>query len=792
MMNGTDVAAFQPVSLHVRSPPTHGLTPAGVVPIDHTSCKARKRSRMRSFPPPANYTPSSFSSSPSSRITKANNPKRPGARSSLSSSSSSPLARPSPRKKRSIAADVTAVPSIAAPATKDEPKLFRHYIPVDTWNFSVPSGPPNYSGQFIVPETNFGTRDHFTLSSTLTQVQGPDVYDWYLDGSNPFTLSSLPTCHPSVSYLTTHGNMAHESSPGDDLAKCPGVTDPTRSEYSLHSSFDLVPTRNMILEHRPLLNGDTSDQKRSPLEPDPSNLAKSEGGGMDDNQDDGWLLVDLEPSVKQPIEDDSQSICDGLQRISNLSSRDSSSDPEWEHVVHESADEATADENHPWSHPERRFRSQLDIEGRRQAGITRKLKACIRCRMQKIKCEADPDNKDEDCLTCGKINLESKKVIHRLPCLRWKLAEVVLFRAGGLNLTKRWDGVKMKDLGPRDWVNEQVRVIKVTIGCRQIPLELSVRKFKPINGDVIRKYWVDAKGEKRSYEVEPYALADIMQTSKEYQIYVYTYARTAISEYATDIDNNVDEVVQKTYKAVLDYHMRLIYHPNKLDGDDVDHYHFIEEYMCLWFAIRNTIGSAFIVGDDHLDMEPVDDEESPYNGKVFIPRMIPAQFDSLGHEMVLEWMRKSVLEDLWKMMASKNPRHFYLIYLTVFMLLHEVSVSSRDRLRHARENKVTESRYDLAPFVEKLQEGSNITLSHWHYYKRDFHNMMADTESDDKKHAVWGELNPEEAQLLVETREAYEKRAKNEELEEMTWEDDLYFVSQMFEDGWKPKPTFNW
>lgn len=42
-------------------------------------------------------------------------------------------------------------------------------------------------------------------------------------------------------------------------------------------------------------------------------------------------------------------------------------------------------------------------------------------------------------------------------------------------------------------------------------------------------------------------------------------------------------------------------------------------------------------------------------------------------------------------MAGKNPHHFYFVYLIVFMLLHEVSFTSADRLRRAKDNKYTVS-----------------------------------------------------------------------------------------------------
>ncbi|KAI1390458.1 uncharacterized protein F4822DRAFT_393208 [Hypoxylon trugodes] len=409
--------------------------------------------------------------------------------------------------------------------------------------------------------------------------------------------------------------------------------------------------------------------------------------------------------------------------------------------------------------------------------------------MQKIRCNPDLENPEgSDCLTCQNINLESKKVIHRLPCLRWKLGEVVMFRDGGLGLTTRWHGLKMKDLGPRDWTypNDPPRKIVVTIGCKRQPIELLVRRFKLIHGDITHKGWIDKNGVQRRIEIPPYALASIHETVKQYKKYVFCNARIAIDEYAHK--EGVDPLVQKTYAAALEYAIELEQqHPSPANGDDVNPSVFLNQYFSLWFAVRNTLGSSFIVGDDTLDMEPVKDEDCPYRGTVSIPRMIPVQFDSLGYLKLLAPWRKLVLEGLWKMTASKNPNHFYLIYLTVFMMLHEVSFNCADRKRRARENSLNRP-YDLLKFVEEVQEGANIILSHWHYYKRDVNEM--EIESEEKKKAVWGSLSSQETQLIVETRQAYKERAADRTLEPMTWEHDLMFVSQMFEENWEPKDTF--
>lgn len=63
--------------------------------------------------------------------------------------------------------------------------------------------------------------------------------------------------------------------------------------------------------------------------------------------------------------------------------------------------------------------------------------------------------------------------------------------------------------------------------------------------------------------------------------------------------------------------------------------------------------------------------------------MISEQFYNLQYERILVPYRKQVLEELNKMVTGKEPRHFYTVYLTIFMLLYETEVTCADRHRRA-------------------------------------------------------------------------------------------------------------
>lgn len=69
--------------------------------------------------------------------------------------------------------------------------------------------------------------------------------------------------------------------------------------------------------------------------------------------------------------------------------------------------------------------------------------------------------------------------------------------------------------------------------------------------------------------------------------------------------------------------------------------------------------------------------------------MAAQQFDSFIQEAILRKPRERVLKSLWTLMQkSKDANCFFTVYVTVFILLHEISATSKDRYRYARDNNL--------------------------------------------------------------------------------------------------------
>jgi hypothetical protein len=173
----------------------------------------------------------------------------------------------------------------------------------------------------------------------------------------------------------------------------------------------------------------------------------------------------------------------------------------------------------------RPFQTDMD---RVQTGRTRKVGACIRCRIQRIrvcagallsKSSIDKKQCSDDqgiCLTCQKVkNL-------RIPCLRLKLTDGCLFRTGsapGYSRTWRWSNMQMDEISL--WKSPIVKTIFLTQNLCDSVLKVQVKEFVPLPGDVLEREWADRQaGMKKKRLVPTYAIADMKATSFVIQKYV--------------------------------------------------------------------------------------------------------------------------------------------------------------------------------------------------------------------------------------------------------------------------------
>jgi hypothetical protein len=111
--------------------------------------------------------------------------------------------------------------------------------------------------------------------------------------------------------------------------------------------------------------------------------------------------------------------------------------------------------------------------------------------------------------------------------------------------------------------------------------------------------------------------------------------------------------------------------------------------------VHFSTGSCFLEGEDTLGITPVTDLSSNMFGKVLYPPIASAQLDVINGFKIRQPLQKRILDGLNKLMTSNKPQYWMTIYLCTFVLLHNCSVLTADRYRHARKHgeKVSEHSY---------------------------------------------------------------------------------------------------
>ncbi|KAH8685202.1 hypothetical protein BGZ61DRAFT_56602 [Ilyonectria robusta] len=464
---------------------------------------------------------------------------------------------------------------------------------------------------------------------------------------------------------------------------------------------------------------------------------------------------------------------------------------------------------------------------RMEINMVRKGKACLRCRNQRLKCASDPENPTRSCKNCQSNSWSTWKKRHRIICLQSKVSEVILYRRGGLNLTRRWKDVGMHDI--EDRVGNGYRVIHVSQGLCEAPIVLNVVQFKPKKGDVIARHWTCYEEGKepvrKSKELACYCLLDINATAAAVEEYTVSNAFSAmlkrilepVLEAAAMDPTPPVGLIELTYWRAMCEFVRLcqkIPTGDRLPEDQMA-IRLLGNTFILWLAIQHTTGSSYITGDDKLGMElETHDPTYPLQGKISIPRMIVAQFDNLNYTQVLEKYKKKVMTELRYFMNRSNTQWF-VVYLVLFILMQQASSTAADRSRHARANFGTSIRYSIPDFVENLQEGCNSLLAHWHWYAKGVWNRS--TRIDSKGEARIGDMTVAQTKIIQAAKSDPEiikqhefwkrwrrengnismmgdRRPAEDEYQgsqnQLDWEHPYYWIAQLLETKWSPHQTY--
>ncbi|KAG5938453.1 hypothetical protein E4U59_003767 [Claviceps monticola] len=409
---------------------------------------------------------------------------------------------------------------------------------------------------------------------------------------------------------------------------------------------------------------------------------------------------------------------------------------------------------------------------REQTALTRKIGSCIRCRMQRIRCERNPNETGGPCLTCLKV---ANTKAGRFPCLRYKITDIKLFKSGqvpGFEWTQRWANNITDPI--QKWASTEMKVIHISTTYSKKTIELQVRQFVPLEGDKLERTWVH-QGTKKSVTVPPYALMDLDAGKKAYLKHIYASMGDTLQLVADRSRGLVrmtyiqafrvyrDPAIPEDWKQLLDWTFRL------------------------WMSVRLSTTSDFIVGEEKLGMaDDILDETHPNPGRIPVPPVLGAQLDLVMIHQIQARLRHEVLDKLQKMILKNKPNTWFVTYLVLFLLLHNAALITAHDASYARKHGIL-SRFARIDRVAAYQLGANILLAHFHYCNKGWYPFSDKCKEQDLR--TLADLSDDRVKFVQETRRIVEANAQQwERLRESgASENDYYFVSQLFEEDWHPR-----
>ncbi|KAH7170959.1 hypothetical protein EDB81DRAFT_876970 [Dactylonectria macrodidyma] len=413
-----------------------------------------------------------------------------------------------------------------------------------------------------------------------------------------------------------------------------------------------------------------------------------------------------------------------------------------------------------------------DLHLREQTARTRKIGSCIRCRMQRIRCDKDEEEEGGPCLTCKKV---SNSRAGRFPCLRYKITDIRLFKPGqvpGYEWTRRWNNNISDPI--QSWESEDLKTILISDGLSAKCVSVQVRRFIPQPGDKLVRTW-DYKGTKQSVQIPPYALVKLEDVKTAYSTHIQQSMRDAFSH----ILGRRESLLFQTY----DRAWRIFRDPSTpMECVDI-----IGLTLMLWMSIRLSTRSSFIVGVETLGMShDILDKTSPNQGMVPLPPVLGAQLDLVLIHHIQSKLRRELLDKLQKMIQKNKQSTWLVTYLVTFILLHNTALITQHDAGYAKKHGM-KRRFAREDKVKEYHLGANILLAHFHYCNKGIYPFSEGCKDQDLR--TLAGLDEDKIQFVHATRACAKQNMQAwEELREGTaYEDDYFFISQLFEENWQPR-----
>lgn len=210
-------------------------------------------------------------------------------------------------------------------------------------------------------------------------------------------------------------------------------------------------------------------------------------------------------------------------------------------------------------------------------------------------------------------------------------------------------------------------------------------------------------GAKKSVRIPPFAIVNLDEAKTIY----HNHITSELKECCRNVMSDKHQLIRGTYGFAL----QLMLDPST----DPKERELLTKAFRLWMAIRMTTKSTLIVGEERLGMDPdIMDETSPIKGQIPLPPVMGAQIELvLIGQLQTKW-RREMLDQLQAMTQQNNHSTWLTIYLTTFILLHNVSLLCQHDNAYAVKHAIKDSRGKQAstiPSRDVRLQGLKLILS---------------------------------------------------------------------------------
>jgi hypothetical protein len=98
------------------------------------------------------------------------------------------------------------------------------------------------------------------------------------------------------------------------------------------------------------------------------------------------------------------------------------------------------------------------------------------------------------------------------------------------------------------WASDKTRSIQTTEGYSSVPLNLKVREFVPVEGDVLHRHWWTPARVKKQVLVPSYGLSNVAAAEQAYKDYI----NRGGAEFFKGVLNKKDRLLWETYSMAIE------------------------------------------------------------------------------------------------------------------------------------------------------------------------------------------------------------------------------------------------